>query len=86
MERGYKIFDVQDSDLFVTIESHYFTRTEAKQVYKDSKTSTDKIDDSLIITIAKNDYSEIQSVVSFGVEEGERFAIALLNLCQSIKY
>lgn len=86
MERGYKIFDVQDSDLFVSIESHYFTRTDAKQAYIDSKTSKDKKDDSLIITIAKNDYAEIHSVVTFGVEEAERFALALLNLCQSIKY
>lgn len=86
MERGYKIFDLQDNDLFVSIESHYFTRTDAKQSYKDSKASTDKKDDSLLITIAKNDYSEIQSAVTFGVEEGERFALALLNLCQTIKY
>lgn len=86
MERGYKIFDVQDSNLFVSIESHYFTRTDAKQAYNDSKTSKEKNDDSLLITIAKNDYAEIHSVVTFGVEEGERFALALLNLCHSIKY
>lgn len=86
MERRYKIFDIQDSDLFVSIESHYFARTDAKQAYIDSKTSKDKNDDSLLITIVKNDYSEIQSVVTFGVEEGEQFALALLNLCQAIKY
>lgn len=86
MERGYKIFDVKDKDLFVSIESHYFTRTDAKQAYIDSKAPTDKKDDSLLITIAKNDYSEIHSVITFGVEEGERFALALLNICQSIKY
>lgn len=86
MERGYRIFDVGDKDLFVSIESHYFARTDAKQTYIDSKASTDKKDDSLLITIAKNDYSEIHSVVKFGVEEGERFALAMLNLCQTIKY
>lgn len=86
MERGYKIFDIQDSDLFVSIESHYFSRTDAKQAYIDSKTSKDKNDDSLLITIVKSGDSEIQSVVTFGVEEGERFALALLNLCQAIIY
>jgi len=86
MEKEYRIFDVQDKDLFVAIESHYSKRTDAKQVYIESKISKEKNDDSLIITIAKNDYAEIHSVVTFGVEEGERFALALFNLCQSIKY
>jgi len=86
VERGYKIFDVKDNELFVSIESHYFTRSDAKEAYFESKATTDKKDDSLLITIAKNDYSEIHSVVTFGIEEGERFALALLNLCQSIKY
>ena len=86
MERGYKVFDVQDNQLFVTIESHYFTRIEAKETYIKSKTSADEIDDSLLITVAKKDYSEVKAVVSFGIEEGERFALALLNLCQAIKY
>ncbi len=42
MERGYKTFDVKDKDLFVSIESHYFTLTDAKQAYIDSTASTDK--------------------------------------------
>ena len=43
-------------------------------------------DDSLLITVAKNDYAEICSAVSFSVEEGEKFALAILNLCHAIKY
>lgn len=51
MERGYRIFDGGDKGLFVSIESHYFARTDAKQTYIDSKASTDKKDDSLICEV-----------------------------------
>lgn len=42
MERGYRIFDVGDKNLFVSIESHYFARADAKQAYIDLKASTEK--------------------------------------------
>lgn len=86
MELGYKITSENNGQVTIGVQNHYFTRIEAKEVYMKSKTSNEVKDDSLLIYIGNNDTSEVQSAISFGVEEGERFALALLNLCHAIKY
>lgn len=84
MERRYRVFDT-DEDIYVSVDSHYLRITDAKQSYIQSK-STDRKDDSIMIQVAKRHATEADAVLTFGVEEGERFAMALLNLCHSIKY
>ena len=85
MEKEFKVFDVNNDELFIAIQSHYANLSDAKTIHKLS--SNDEYnDDSLLITIAKNDYEEICSAVSLSVEDGAKFAMAILNLCQAIKY
>jgi ribosome-interacting GTPase 1 len=86
MEFVYEIKASNSGDGIVKVQNHYFTRLEAKEVYMKAKNSKDAIDDTLIILIGNNDMSDIHSAITFGVEEGEQFALALLNLCYAIKY
>ncbi|KEF39983.1 hypothetical protein M670_01007 [Schinkia azotoformans MEV2011] len=85
METRYRVFDVEHEDLYVAVLGHYFKLSEAKQVFKESKVSEAK-DDSIMIEIAKNNTSEVDAILRFGVDEAERFALAMMNLCHSIKY
>lgn len=85
METRYRVFDVEHEDLYVAVLSHYFKLSEAKQVFKESKV-TDEKDDSIMFEIAKKGASEVEAILTFGVDEVERFALAMLNLCHSIKY
>ena len=85
MGKDFKVFDANNDELFIAIESHYANLSDAKTIHKFSR-NDEYNDDSLLITIAKNDYEEICSAVSFSVEEGEKFALAILNLCHAIKY
>lgn len=85
MGNDYKVFDTNSDELFIAIESHYANLSDAKAIHELSRNHLHK-DDSLLITIAKNDYAEICSAVSFSVEEGEKFALAILNLCHAIRY
>jgi len=85
METRYRVFDNEDKDLYVAVLSHYFKLSDAKQVFRESKVDETK-DDSIMFEIAKNGESEIVGTLTFGVDEAERFALAMLNLCHSIKY
>lgn len=84
METRYKLYDTEDKNLYVGVESHYYKLIDAKQVYKESKNG-EKVDDSIYFEIAKDGANEVEATIIFGVEEGERFALALLNLCHLIK-
>ena len=84
MENQYKIHDVNIKDLYVGVCSHYFKYSDANEVYRKS-ISGEGNDDTILIEVAKSGASEVDSVVTFGVKEGEQFALALLNLCNSIK-
>ncbi|WP_163583414.1 hypothetical protein [Gracilibacillus saliphilus] len=84
MQNRYRIFDTKDTELYIGVLNHYFTTSDAKKVYRDSLQNKEK-DDSIMIEIAKKDANEVDGVITFGVEEGEQFALALLNLCNSIK-
>ena len=83
METVYRIYDVEGKDLYIQIQNHYFKLSEGKQAYRDSKITPDKKDDSILIELGEGD---LRLNLTFGVEEGEKFALALLNLCHSIKY
>ncbi|USK45509.1 hypothetical protein [Cytobacillus oceanisediminis] len=85
MDMRYRVFDTEDDDLFVCIQSHYFQLSDAKVAYMNSK-KTDEKDDTILLRISKRNADKDESVLAFGVEEGEKFALALLNLCNSIKY
>lgn len=85
MERRYKIYDSADGLLFVGVDSHYFKLSDAKSAYRESK-HTEKPDDSILIEIGRDGAEEVEAILSFGVEEAERFALAMLNLCFSIKH
>ncbi|WP_404347506.1 hypothetical protein LG311_17885 [Sutcliffiella horikoshii] len=84
MEKRYKLYDSADKTLYIGVDSNYFKLNDAKNIYKKS-TNSESEDDSILIQIAKDKASEVEAEVTFGVEEGERFALALLNLCSSIK-
>lgn len=83
MLRYYKFEDANNKKLYITLESHYIKITDAKQTYLDSKQS-DKKDDSILIGIRNG--KEILSIITSGVDEAEKFALDILNLCQTIKY
>lgn len=86
METRFQIFDTEDKELYVGVCSHYFKITDAKDIYRKSFIKdADTKDDSIIIEIAKKNAKEVEGIVAFGVDEGEQFALALLNLCNSIK-
>lgn len=85
MVNRYKLYDTEDEKLYIGVESHYFKLSDARKAYLESKQNESKVDDSIIFEIARDGENAIEGTVTFGVEEGERFALALLNLCQSIK-
>lgn len=86
MEAWYKIYDSKEEGLYVGVGNHYFLLPDAKQAYRNSKKADCK-DDSILIEVAKEGSSgvEIEAVVTFGVDEAEKFALTILNLCQLIK-
>jgi len=84
METRYKLYDKEDKNLYIGIENHYHKLNDAKQVYRESKKG-EEMDDSIYFEIAKDGANEVEATIVFGVEEGERFALALLNLCHLIK-
>jgi hypothetical protein len=84
MNNRYQIFDTEENDLYIGVISHYFKVSDAKEVYRKSVDKKEK-DDSILIEIAKAGEKEVKAAVTFGVDEGEQFALALLNLCNSIK-
>ncbi|MCB5235886.1 hypothetical protein [Niallia circulans] len=81
----YKLYDTEDKKLYIGVESHYFKLTDAKDSYRESKTQDGKTDDSILFEIAREGEEGIQGTFTFGVEDGEKFALALLNLCYKIK-
>lgn len=84
MEARYKTYDTEERNLYIGVCNHYFKLSDAKEVYRKSK-GLKTSDDSILIEIAKDNAKEVESVIRIGVEEGEKFALALLNLCSSIK-
>lgn len=84
METRYKLYDTANAGLYIGVDSHYFKIMEAKDVYRKSKKG-EKVDDSIYFEIAMDGANEVEATIIFGAEEGERFALALLNLCHLIK-
>ncbi|RIU93315.1 hypothetical protein D1864_07540 [Oceanobacillus picturae] len=84
MDNRYKIHDTETKELYVGVTSHYFKLSDAKDAYRNSLIGEGS-DDSILIEIAKIGASKVDGSVAFGVEEGEQFALALLNLCHSIR-
>ncbi|MDU1845216.1 MAG: hypothetical protein E6778_06685 [Niallia nealsonii] len=84
MVTRYKLYDTEDEKLYIVVESHYFKLTDAKASYRESK-AKDKTDDSILFEIAREGEEGIEGTFTFGVEDGEKFALALLNLCHTIK-
>lgn len=79
-----KVYDTKDDSLYIGVGNNYFTVTDAKNIHRKSLCTNSK-DDSILIEIAEDGAKEIDASLRFGVEEGERFALALLNLCNYIK-
>ncbi|WP_175074762.1 hypothetical protein [Terribacillus sp. AE2B 122] len=84
MQDSYKIQDAETKDLYIGVCSHYFSVSDAKDVYTKSLNG-ERNDDSILVQVAKKGTNGVNTKVTFGVEEGEQFALALLNLCNSIK-
>ncbi|WP_087972748.1 hypothetical protein [Oceanobacillus rekensis] len=84
MSNYYQIFDSKKKDLYVGVTSHYTKLPDAKKVYRQSR-GEETEDDSILIEISNRGANEVEAVITFGVKEGEQFALALLNLCNSIK-
>jgi hypothetical protein len=85
MELRYKTYDTEEKGLYIGVNSHYFNLSDARQVYRESKYNEKNKDDTILIEIAKDGANEVEAVVRIGVEEGERLALTLLNLCDVIK-
>ncbi|MCA0992965.1 hypothetical protein [Pseudalkalibacillus hwajinpoensis] len=84
MESRYKLYDAEEKGLFIGVCNHYFKVTDAKEVYNKAKSTGDK-DDSLLMIIKRDSNEEAEENISFGVEEGEQFALTILNICNAIK-
>ncbi|KOS67124.1 hypothetical protein AEA09_14830 [Lysinibacillus contaminans] len=85
MGRGIKVLDVVQQDgLSISVAGRYFAISDARQIYNDSKTKEDIKDDSVMIEV-RNDKGILSHII-FGAEEGEKFALGLLNICHSIRY
>ena len=84
MENQYKIYHKEDKDLYINVECHYYKLIDAKKVYRDSK-NNDSLDDTIIFEFGRDGEKQIEAIFTLGVDEGEKFALALLNLCHSIK-
>jgi uncharacterized membrane protein len=85
MENSYKIYGVNNNSLFVSVYSNYFKLSDAKETY--AKKNDDKVvDDTIILEVGEKENKEKLAIISIGVDEAEQFALALLNLCNSIKY
>jgi len=84
VDNHYKIYDTEDKDTLIGVSSHYFKLSDAKDVYRRS-INNGKEDDSLLIEVRDENSNTLEAAITFGVEEGEQFALALLNICNSIK-
>ena len=79
-----KVYDSKEDKLYIGVTSHYFKLSDANEIYRKSIKDEGK-DDTILIQIAKDKTNEVNSIVTIGVEEGERLALALLNICYAIK-
>lgn len=84
MNIRYITNDTKENDLYIGVMSHYFEVNEARKVFRNAREMGNK-DDSILIEIAREGAKEVEAAITFGVKEGEKFALALLNLCQLIK-
>ncbi|MCP1146162.1 hypothetical protein [Lysinibacillus endophyticus] len=78
----YKLHDLEDARYYLEARSHYYKVSEGKKVYMNSKLEGGK-DDSILVEIGNGTY---QFNLTLGAEDGERFALALLNLCHAIRF
>lgn len=85
MLKNYRFEDVKNKSLYIGVECHYVKLTDGKQAYWDSKQS-DRKDDSIYIEIGIDGGQEILSNITLGVDEAEKFALDLLNLCHLIRF
>ncbi|MYL44408.1 hypothetical protein GLV94_02005 [Virgibacillus halodenitrificans] len=83
MINRYQAFDTGEEGLYIGIRGYYFNKWDAKEVYEKSLSSDEK-DDSIMIEVGRKG-SGTDTFISIGVIEGEQLALALLNLCNSIK-
>ncbi|RHW33405.1 hypothetical protein D1B33_15265 [Lysinibacillus yapensis] len=83
MVNCFKLYEIDGKRWFIEAQHHYTKLSESKEVYLNSESTPDQKDDSILLGIGD---SEKQLLFTCGVEEIERFAITLLNLCHDIKY
>lgn len=84
MECHYKLYDSKEGGLYIGVSNHYFKRSDAKKVYRESLERGNN-DDSVLFEISTDKSKEEKVGIYTGVDEAEQFALALLNLCNSIK-
>ncbi|WP_430789482.1 hypothetical protein VBD025_03960 [Virgibacillus flavescens] len=86
METRLKVYDAEEKGLYIGVFSQYLKLSDAKDAYRNSLDAvTEAKDNSIRIEIAEENASSVEGVIDIGVEEGEKFALALLNLCSAIK-
>ena len=79
-----KVYDTKDDSLYIAVGNNYFTVKDAKNTYRKSLSTNEK-DVSILIEIAEDGAKEVEASLCLGVEEGEKFALSLLNICSQIK-
>lgn len=84
MQNSFRIQDADTKGLYIGVCGHYFSVSDAKEAYEKSLIGKGT-DDTILVNVARKGANQMNLKVTFGVEEGEQFALALLNLCSSIK-
>ncbi|WP_338779526.1 hypothetical protein [Metabacillus sp. FJAT-52054] len=87
MQSDYRVQSATTDGLYIKVCSNYFTVNEAKNAFFNEEAENKKDDTILIQVVQEREGEERQSAsIAFGVEEAERFALAILNICSVIKY
>ncbi|MED3817514.1 hypothetical protein ABE112_27965 [Priestia aryabhattai] len=76
----------KNKPLIITVCNNYFKLSDAREVYRKSKTEGLQ-DDNVVIEIRteNEDEGEVKNTLVLGVEDAENMALTLLNISKEIK-
>lgn len=83
MTKEVSVISVDGKENKLIVRPTYFSIVQAKKTYLDSNRDTE--DDTVLIQIFAEE-SNNNSIVKLGVDSAEQIALALLNICNEIKY
>lgn len=83
MTKEVSVLSVDGQEHKLIVRPTYFSVVQAKKTYVESDGDTK--DDTVLIQIFAEESSN-NSIVKLGVDSAEQIGLALLNLCNEIKY